>query len=161
MDNFGENNSDRLIIADGVDLCPKHDSCKCEEEDGFKTEEDQQQHGHPRREVTAFCSQEERNKLIIIFFFLKVLNNCVYVAHIPISARFRWGQKKLDAALRWLRGVTTVTCAVVVRENAVVQSAVPLAVYAAGSGSYISECTSDCGVNLCLIVIVTGKLIQS
>lgn len=90
-----------------------------------------------------------------------MLNNCVYVAHIPISARFRWGQKKLDAALRWLRGVTTVTCAVVVRENAVVQSAVPLAVYAAGSGSYISECTSDCGVNLCLIVIVTGKLIQS
>lgn len=28
------------------------------------------------------------------------------------------------------------------------QSAVPLPVYAAGSGSYISECTSDSGVNL-------------
>lgn len=31
-----------LIIADGVDLRTKHYSCEREEEDGFKTEEDQQ-----------------------------------------------------------------------------------------------------------------------
>lgn len=55
-------NTDRLIITDGVDLCPKHDGCKCEEEDGFKTEEDQQQHGHPRREVAALCSQQHTQK---------------------------------------------------------------------------------------------------
>lgn len=32
--------TDRLIIADGVDLCAKHYSSESEEEDGFKTEED-------------------------------------------------------------------------------------------------------------------------
>lgn len=41
-------NTDRLIIADGVNLCAEHHSCKSEEEDGFKTEEDQQQDRHPR-----------------------------------------------------------------------------------------------------------------
>lgn len=60
--NMKKVNTDRLVIADGVNLCPKHDSCECEEEDGFKTEKNQQQHGHPRREVTAFCSQKDRNK---------------------------------------------------------------------------------------------------
>lgn len=35
-------NTDRLIVADGVDLRTKHYGCECEEEDGFKTEEDQQ-----------------------------------------------------------------------------------------------------------------------
>lgn len=52
----------RLVIADGVDLCTKHYSCESEEEDGFETEEDQQQHRHPWREVTALWSQEERKK---------------------------------------------------------------------------------------------------
>lgn len=32
--------TDRLIIADGVDLRTKHYSGESEEEDGFKTEED-------------------------------------------------------------------------------------------------------------------------
>lgn len=89
-----------------MDLCPKHDSCKCEEEDGFKTEEDQQQHGHPRGEVTAFCSQKEIKKkvdyYVVVVVFFKQKHNCIYVAHIPISTWFHWGQKKLDATLRWL-----------------------------------------------------------
>lgn len=67
-----------------------------------------------------------------ITFFL---DNCIYVAHIPIPANIPG------------TGVTRVTCAVVEWENTVVQSAVPLSVYAACSGSYISECTSDSGVN--------------
>lgn len=46
-------NTDRLVVADGVDLRTKHNSCESEEEDGLKTKEDQQQHGHPRREVAA------------------------------------------------------------------------------------------------------------
>lgn len=50
----------RLIVADGVDLRTKHYSCESEEEDGFQTEEDQQQHRHPWREVTALWSEEER-----------------------------------------------------------------------------------------------------
>lgn len=61
-------NTDRLIITDGVDLCSKHDSCKCEEEDGFKAEEDQQQHGHPRREVAALCSETDKNLLLLLLF---------------------------------------------------------------------------------------------
>ena len=54
--------TDRLIIADGVDLCTKHDSCESEEEDCFETQEDQQQHRHPWGEVTALWSQEGRKK---------------------------------------------------------------------------------------------------
>lgn len=34
--------TDRLVIADGVDLRTKHHSCESEEEDGFKAEEDQE-----------------------------------------------------------------------------------------------------------------------
>lgn len=50
MDSVG---ADRLVVADGVDLSTKHHGCEGEEEDGFKAEEDQQQHGHPWREVAA------------------------------------------------------------------------------------------------------------
>lgn len=60
----------RLVIADGVDLRTKHYSCESKEEDGFETEEDQQQHGHPWREVTALWSQKERIKGGVFFFFL-------------------------------------------------------------------------------------------
>ena len=45
--------TDRLVVADGVDLCTKHYSCESEEEDGFETEEDEEQHRHPWRELTA------------------------------------------------------------------------------------------------------------
>lgn len=34
--------TDRLIIADGVNLCAKHYGCESEKEDGFQTEKDQQ-----------------------------------------------------------------------------------------------------------------------
>lgn len=59
--------TDRLVVADGVDLRTKHYGCESEEEDGFETEEDQQQHRHPWREVTALWSQEERKKAEFLF----------------------------------------------------------------------------------------------
>lgn len=33
--------TDRLVVADGVDLRTEHDSSESEEEDGFETEENQ------------------------------------------------------------------------------------------------------------------------
>lgn len=54
--------TNRLVVADGVDLRTKHYSSESEEEDGFETEEDQQQHRHPWREFTALWSPAERKK---------------------------------------------------------------------------------------------------
>lgn len=54
--------TDRLVVADGVDLRPEHYSSESEEEDGFETEKDQQQHRHPWRELTALWSPAERKK---------------------------------------------------------------------------------------------------
>ena len=39
--------TDRLVVADGVELRSKHHSCKSEEEDCFEAEEDQQEHRRP------------------------------------------------------------------------------------------------------------------
>lgn len=55
----GAVDTDRLVIADGVDLRTKHYSCESEEEDGFETQEDKQQHRHPRRELTALWLEEQ------------------------------------------------------------------------------------------------------
>lgn len=52
----------RLIVADGVNLCAKHYSRESEEEDGFETEEDQEQHRHPWREVTALWIQRKEDR---------------------------------------------------------------------------------------------------
>ncbi len=62
--------TDRLIIADRVDLRTKHHSCESEEEDGFETEEDQQQHRHSWGEVTAFWSQKTERKVKFYLFSL-------------------------------------------------------------------------------------------
>lgn len=32
--------TDRLVVADGVNLCAKHDGCECQEENGLETQED-------------------------------------------------------------------------------------------------------------------------
>lgn len=67
---WGAVDTDRLVIADGVELRTKHYSCKGEKEDGFETEEDQQQYRHSWREVTALWSQEERKKGGVFIFAL-------------------------------------------------------------------------------------------
>lgn len=34
--------------------------------------------------------------MLLLLFLKKKTHNCIYVAHIPISTWFHWGQKKFD-----------------------------------------------------------------
>lgn len=125
-----------------MDLCPKHDSCKCEEEDGFKTEEDQQQHGHPRGEVTAFYSQKEIKKVdyFVVVFFKGVaqLHLCCTHSHLNVvtlgAEKVRCG----SALAAWCNYSNLCCCSVIDCCCAIGCSSINTAV----SGSYVNKCTS-------------------
>ena len=70
----GTVDTDRLVIADGVDLCTKHYGCESEEEDGLETEEDEEQHRHPWRELTALWSEKEKETVFFILHGTKMSN---------------------------------------------------------------------------------------